>query len=149
MIGSELDELITNKEWTLNDILNMDETVDDLVQDLIDKMDIQTKYDIVKNLCVSVKGVKYDIPVKEIISDVLREKLSETVSVTVNKYLKTATVNFSKDDEEVVELSNDISDLIVEETNTENEKPIKTLKDKIREDVKQLDKDEMKKKGMI
>ena len=49
MIGSELDELITNKEeWSINDILNMDETVDDLVKDLIDKMDIQTKYDIVK-----------------------------------------------------------------------------------------------------
>ena len=146
MIGSELDELIMNREWSLNDILNMDETVNVLVQELINEMDVQTKYDIVKNQTFNSETSH---SVGEIISIVLRAELSDMVLVTVNKYLKTATVNFSKDDEEVVELSNDISDLIVEETNIENKKPIETLKDKIRQDVKQLDKDEMKKKGMI
>tara|TARA_A100001201_G_C4037251_1_gene185564 strand:+ start:215 stop:646 length:432 start_codon:yes stop_codon:yes gene_type:complete len=143
MIGSELDELITNKEWTLNDILNMDETVDDLVQDLIDKMDIQTKYDIVKNLCVSVKGVKYDIPVKEIISDVLRERLSEIVSVTINEYLKTATVNLSKKKPEITEVVNE------EKVDKPKEDKIVSLKEQIKKDVKQLDNKEMKEKGMI
>ena len=146
MIGSELDKLIMNREWSLNDILNMDETVNVLVQELINEMDVQTKYDIVKDQTFNSEA---SYSVGEIISIVLRAELSEMVLVTVNKYLKTATVNFSKDDEEVVELSNDISDLIVEETNIENEKPIETLKDKIRKDIKQLDKDEMKKKGMI
>ena len=143
MIGSELDELITNKEWTLNDILNMDETVNVLVQELINEMDIQTKYDIVKNLRVSVKGVKYDIPVKEIISDVLREKLSETVSVTINEYLKTATVNLSKKKPEITEVVNE------EKVDKPKEDKIVSLKEQIKKDVKQLDNKEMKEKGMI
>lgn len=147
MIGSELDKLIMNREWSLNDILNMDETVKLLVEELIHEMEIKTKYDIVKHASFAREG---SYTVGEILLIVLKEELTDMVSLTVNKYLKTATVNFSKNDEEVVELSNDISDLeIIEETNIENEKPIETLKDKIRKDVKQLDEKEMKQKGMI
>lgn len=143
MIGSELDKLITNKEWTFNDILNMDKTVDDLVQQLIDGMDSQTKYDFVKNLRVRIKGTKYDIPVKEVISDMLREKLSETVSVTINEYLKTATVNLSKENPEITEVVNE------EKVDKPKEDKIVSLKEQIKKDVKQLDNKEMKEKGMI
>ena len=140
MIGSELDKLITDKEWTLNDILEMDKTVEGLVQELIDGMDIETKYGIVKDQTFNSEA---SYSVGEIISIVLRAELSEIVSVTINEYLKTATVNFSKGNTKTVEVVNE------EKVDKPKEDKILSLKEQIKKDVKQLDNKEMKKKGMI
>ena len=140
MIGSELDELITNKEWTLNDILEMDKTVEGLVQELIDGMNIETKYNIVKDQTFNSEA---SYSVGEIISIVLRAELSEIVSVTINKYLKTATVNLSKQNTKTVEVVNK------EKVDKPKEDKIVSLKEQIKKDVKQLDNKEMKEKGMI
>ena len=140
MIGSELDELITNKEWTLNDILEMDKTVEGLVQELIDGMNIETKYSIVKDQTFNSEA---SYSVGEIISIVLRAELSDMVLVTVNKYLKTATVNLSKQNTKTVEVVNK------EKVDKPKEDKIVSLKEQIKKDVKQLDNKEMKEKGMI
>ena len=140
MIGSELDKLIMDREWSLNDILEMDKTVEGLVQELIDEMDIQTKYDIVKNELFNSEASH---TVGEIISMVLRIELSEMVSVTINKYLKTATVNLSKNNKEITKVVNE------EKVDKPKEDKIVSLKEQIKKDVKQLDNKEMKEKGMI
>ena len=140
MIGSELDKLITDKEWTLNDILEMDKTVEGLVQELIDGMNIETKYSIVKDQTFNSEA---SYSVGEIISIVLRAELSEIVSVTINEYLKTATVNFSKGNTKTVEVVNK------EKVDKPKKDKLLSLKEQIKKDVKQLDNKEMKKKGMI
>lgn len=146
MIGSdfmnsdELLDVIMSREWSFNDVLNMDETVKSLVQELIDNMDIETKYNIVKD---TYETEEARFTVGEIISKVLRQKLSDMVSFTVNKYLKDATVNFTKDITETIKVDNE------EKVDKPKEDKILSLKEQIKKDVKQLDNKEMKKKGMI
>ena len=44
-----IEDTVLSRDWSLNDVLNMDNTVDSIVQELIDSMDYETKYLIVKN----------------------------------------------------------------------------------------------------
>ena len=132
-------DVIMSREWTLNDVLVMDETVEVLVQELIDGMEIETKYNIVKD---TYENRDSRLTVGEIISKVLRQKLSDMVSVTVNKYLKDAKVNFITREKDNTVVHKEILE-------PEPDNKIQSLKERIRKDSKQLDEAEMKEQGMI
>tara|TARA_R110002012_G_scaffold58829_1_gene153011 strand:+ start:3754 stop:4191 length:438 start_codon:yes stop_codon:yes gene_type:complete len=132
-------DVIMSREWTLNDVLVMDETVEVLVQELIDGMEIETKYNIVKD---TYENRDSRLTVGEIISKVLRQKLSDMVSVTVNKYLKDAKVNFITREKDNTVVHKEIVE-------PEPDNKIQSLKERIRKDSKQLDEAEMKEQGMI
>ena len=153
-----IEERVLSKEWTLNDVLNMDKSVDLVVQDLIDEMDVETKYLIVKDIDYSAMSNEI-ITVGHIVSIVLREELTNMVSFIVNKYLKEAKVKFNDnnnrvdmvkeivlEDKNVVEEDEEELSVNVESPNRDK---IITLKERIRNDTKQLGEKEKKELGMI
>tara|TARA_R110002051_G_scaffold306626_1_gene377305 strand:+ start:215 stop:676 length:462 start_codon:yes stop_codon:yes gene_type:complete len=153
MIGSSylksgnIEDEIMSREWTLNDVLDMDKTVEDIVQNLIVGMDIESKYDIVKD-------IKYnEITLGELFTEQCRVELSNMVQFVVNNYLKTAkvefndTINNDKKKNKTVEVMVEKKDEQLLEDN-QNEKII-TLKQRINNDTKQLDENEKKKLGMV
>ena len=73
--SGNIEDEIMSREWTLNDVLDMDKTVADIVQKLITGMDIESKYDIVKDIKVEAAIID-SFPVGEIISRVLRQELN-------------------------------------------------------------------------
>ena len=89
-----IEDTVLSRDWSLNDVLNMDKTVDSIVQELIDSMDSETKYLIVRDTEYSAISNEI-ITVGEIISIVLREELGDMVSFIVNQYLKEAKVSFN------------------------------------------------------
>ena len=142
-----IEDVVLNKEWTLNDVLNMDKSIDDIVQVLITQMDAETKLLI-------IEGTNYNpmsneiLPMGQIISMVLREDLSDMVSFIVNQYLKEAKVSFNdSNNKERVEEVND--EMERPEDNTKQDEKIVSLKDRIKQDTKHLTTNDMKKKGMI
>ena len=149
-----IEDKILNRDWTLNDVLNMDETIDIVVQDLINDMDIETKYHIVKDTVVIDEA---SFTVGEIISKVLREELGDMVSFVVNQYLKEAKVKFDgNNNNDNMDSRKDREIEMVDETKVEQlldipseDEKILTLKERIKKDSKRLDEKEMKEKGMI
>lgn len=141
-----IEDVVLAKEWTLSNVLNMDESIEEVVEILIKSMDIRTKYSIVKD--VEYIGEYQDHTVGEIISYMLRHELTTMVSFVVNRYLKTARVNFS--DRQIEERVEDVESKVErpEDSANKNEKVV-TLKDRIKQDTKQLSTNDMKKKGMI
>ena len=143
--SGNIEDEIMLRDWTLNDILNKEKTVEEIVQKLIMGMDIESKYDIVKD---TYENKNSSLTVGEIISKVLRQKLSDMVSITLNKYLKSAKVKFND------EGSNKIYEEPMEEleqSSVRNEEDVKvvTLKERIRADTKQMTEEEKKRAGMI
>lgn len=150
-----IEDKILQREWTLNDVLNMDDTIQLVIQELISEMDIETKYLIVKDSIVHDK--EGEVSVGQIISMVLREELSDMVSFIVNQYLKEAKVSFNDNnntDRVVNEKDGEIQILDKEQNEqildvpSQDEKII-TLKERIRNDSKRLNEKEMKEQGMI
>jgi len=150
-----IEDKILQREWTLNDVLNMDDTIQLVIQELINEMDIETKYLIVKDSIVHDK--EGEVSVGQIISIVLREELSDMVSFVVNQYLKEAKVSFNDNnntDRVANEKDGEIQILDKEEDEqildvpSQDEKII-TLKERIRNDSKRLNEKEMKEQGMI
>ena len=139
-----IEDTVLSREWSLNDVLNMDKTVDSIVQELIDSMDSETKYLIVRDTEYSAISNEI-ITVGEIISIVLREELSDMVSFIVNQYLKEAKVSFNDNNNTKPEVVEEV----VEEKEPTQEDKIMTLKERIRQDTKQLDDKDKKKMGMI
>ena len=138
-----IEDTVLSRDWSLNDVLNMDKTVDSIVQELINSMDYETKYLIIKDY--EWQHNQGDIKISEIISYALRDELSDMVSFIVNQYLKEAKVSFSDNNitkPEVVEE-------VVEEKEPTQEDKIMTLKERIRQDTKQLDDKDKKELGMI
>lgn len=141
-----IEDTVLSRDWSLNDVLNMDNTVDSIVQELIDSMDYETKYLIVKDTEFSFSGIPNKImPVGEIISIVLREELSDMVSFIVNQYLKEAKVSFNDNNNTKPEV---VKEVVKEKEPTQEDK-IMTLKERIRQDTKQLDDKDKKEMGMI
>jgi hypothetical protein len=139
-----IEDTVLSRDWSLNDVLNMDNTVDSIVQELIDSMDSETKYLIVKD--TEFRAIhKEMITVGEIISIVLREELSDMVSFIVNQYLKEAKVSFNDNNNTKPEVVEEV----VEEKEPTQEDKIMTLKERIRQDTKQLDDKDKKELGMI
>ena len=158
MIGSsylgsgEIEDEILSREWTLNDVLDMDRTVDDIVQKLITGMDISSKYEIIKDVVLPS-----EITLGELITNQCRLELSDMVQFVVNNYLKTAKVEFNDNnnnsnlDNTKVEQSKRLEENKDEkllDVPSQDEKII-TLKERIRQETKRLDKDDMKEQGMI
>ena len=150
-----IEDKILQREWTLNDVLNMDDTIQLVIQELISEMDIETKYLIVKDSIVHDK--EGEVSVGQIISMVLRDELSDMVSFIVNQYLKEAKVSFNDNnntDRVVNEKDGEIQILDKEQNEqildvpSQDEKII-TLKERIRNDSKRLNEKEMKEQGMI
>jgi len=149
--SGNIEDEIMSREWTLNDVLDMDKTVADIVQKLITGMDIESKYDIVKDIKVEAAIID-SFPVGEIISRVLRQELKDMVGFVVNNYLKTAKVEFNEEnsnkiyEEPMEELKEKLGrdEVIVKE-----DVKVLTLKEKIRADTKQLSEEEKKKAGLI
>ena len=141
-----IEDTVLSRDWSLNDVLNMDNTVDSIVQELIDSMDYETKYLIVKDAEFSFSGIpKKIMTVGEIISIVLREELSDMVSFIVNQYLKEAKVSFNDNNNTKPEV---VKEVVKEKEPTQEDK-IMTLKERIRQDTKQLDDKDKKEMGMI
>ena len=149
--SGNIEDEIMSREWTLNDVLDMDKTVADIVQKLITGMDIESKYDIVKDIKVEAAIID-SFPVGEIISRVLRQELKDMVGFVVNNYLKTAKVEFNEEnsnkiyEEPMEELKEKLGrdEVIVKE-----DVKVLTLKERIRADTKQLSEEEKKKAGLI
>ena len=151
-----IEDTVLSRDWSLNDVLNMDNTVDSIVQELIDSMDSETKYLIVRDTEYSAMSNEI-ITVGEIISIVLREELSDMVSFIVNQYLKEAKVSFNDNnsksnmDKEKVEepkRMEENKDKKLLDVPSQDEKII-TLKERIRLDSKKLDEKDMKDMGLI
>ena len=141
-----IEDAVLAKEWTLDNVLNMDESIEDVVEVLIKGMDITTKYSIVKD--VEYMGEYEDHTVGEIISFMLRYELTNMVSFIVNRYLKTARVSFddNNDKKRVEKVEKKVERL---EDNTNQDGKVVSLKDRMKQDTKQLTTSDMKKKGMI
>ena len=137
-----IEDTVLSRDWSLNDVLNMDKTVDSIVQELINSMDYETKYLIVKDY---EWGGENDIKISEIISYALREELSDMVSFIVNQYLKEAKVSFNDNNNTKPKVVEEV----VEEKEPTQEDKITTLKERIRQDTKQLDDKDKRELGMI
>lgn len=150
-----IEDTVLARDWSLNDVLDMDKTVSSIVQELIDSMDYETKYLIVKDY--EWQHNQGDIKISEIISYALRDELSDMVSFIVNQYLKEAKVSFNDNnnksnmDKEKVVLSKRMEenkDKKLLDVPSQDEK-IVTLKERIRLDSKKLDENDMKDMGLI
>ena len=137
-----IEDTVLSRDWSLNDVLNMDNTVDSIVQELIDSMDYETKYLIVKDYYWQSGS---EIKVSEIISHALRDELSDMVSFIVNQYLKEAKVSFNDNNNTKPKV---VKEVVQEKEPTQEDK-IMTLKERIRQDTKQLDDKDKKEMGMI
>jgi len=138
-----IEDTVLSRDWSLNDVLNMDNTVDSIVQELIDSMDYETKYLIVKDY--EWQHNQGDIKISEIISYALRDELSDMVSFIVNQYLKEAKVSFNDNNNTKPKV---VKEVVQEKEPTQEDK-ITTLKERIRQDTKQLDDKDKKEMGMI
>ena len=157
MTGSEdylksgvIEELIMRKDWTLNDILHKDETVSEIVQKLIDGMNNDQLYRIAMDCILTEQEIGMSVAKATMIN--CRAELSSMVQFILNKYLKTAKVEFNE------EKSNKIYESPYEELKQELERnedvveegeKVLTLKERIRADTKQMTEEEKKRTGMI
>ena len=142
-----IEDVVLAKEWTLNDVLNMDRSIDDIVQVLINQMDAETKLLIIKDTEYSAMSNEI-ITMGTIISMVLREELSDMVSFIVNQYLKEAKVSFNDNNNKkrVEKVEKEVGR---PEDNTKQDEKIVSLKERIKQDTQHLTTKDMKKKGMI
>jgi hypothetical protein len=139
----KIEEVIMKKNWSLSDILDMDNSVSNIVQEVIADMTTEEKYLLVKDI---EYGGPNDITVGQIVSIVVREELTLIAKQIFNSYLKTAQVNF---DDKMDKRKTKKPKTVVEDIPETTEDKIMTLKQKIREDSKQLDDKEMREQGMI
>ena len=148
--SGNIEDEIMSREWTLNDVLNMDKTVADIVQKLIMGMDIESKYDIVKDTQIRKDGKYNEITLGELFTEHCRLELSEMVQFIVNRYLKTAQVKFNEGSIQNKKLDSlPEKQLGTVDENVNADEKIVTLKEKIRKDSKMLSEKEMKEQGMI
>tara|TARA_R100000664_G_C2725487_1_gene117584 strand:+ start:589 stop:1017 length:429 start_codon:yes stop_codon:yes gene_type:complete len=139
----KIEEVIMKKNWSLSDILDMDRSVENVVQEVITDMTTEEKYLLVKDI---EYGGPNDITVGQIVSIVVREELTLVAKQIFNSYLKTAQVNF---DDKMDKRKTKKPKTVVEDIPETTEDKIMTLKQRIREDSKQLDDKEMREQGMI
>jgi len=146
-----IEDEIMKREWTLNDVLDMDKTVDEIVQSLIVDMELDTKYLIIKD--TQINSAHHEMTISEVITHMCRLELTNMVSFVVSNYLKTAKVEFNDNSninrvsEENVDRNKEVVEPIQE--NISQDEKIVTLKERIRKDAKRLDEKDMRKQGMI
>ena len=141
-----IEDKIMERQWTLNDIINKEDIVSELAKELISGMDIETKYFIVCDTEIP----KGEMSFAKAIYNRTFDKLEEWITAKLSMYLKTATVNFNDEPIEALESFIEESEGELEsdkDSNDEDEK-VMTLKERIKLDTKQLNDNEMKKRGM-
>jgi hypothetical protein len=141
-----IEDKIMERQWTLNDIINKEDIVSELARELISGMDIETKYFIVCDTEIP----KGEMSFAKAIYNRTFDKLEEWITAKLSMYLKTATVNFNDEPIEALESFIEESEGELEsdkDSNDEDEK-VMTLKERIKLDTKQLNDNEMKKRGM-
>ena len=142
-----IEDKIMERQWTLNDIINKEDIVSELARELIYDMDIETKYYIVCDTEIPKGKMSF---AKAIYSRTF-DRLEEWITAKLSKYLKTATVNFNEEEPmELLEehLERTETKLETVEGSVSEDEKVMSLKDRIRADTKQLNKDEMKRRGM-
>ena len=139
-------EIIMKKNWTLSDILDMDSSVNNVVQEVIVNLTIEEKYYLVEDVDFLRDEYPDEVPMGKIISMVVRERLTFIAKQVFNEHLKTAKVNFN---DKVDENKNTEPKRVLAPVQETTEDKIKTLKQKIREDSKQLSQEEKKDLGMV
>jgi len=157
-IEEKIEEHILSKEWSLNDILDMEDTVAIIVGLLIDDMSFEDKFNLIEN--VRLENIK--MTVGKLIHIHTAAQLNKLIQVRLNTYLKTAKVSFDGSPNIV-----NISDIVeedslvlpsspnkeIEEVVEEQEEPLslKERSDKLKDlsKLKQLTPDEMKEMGIL
>jgi len=134
-----IEDVIKQRVWTINDILNADEVTESIVDTLINDMDNSTKWKIVKESTLSDDMSKH-----------LRQELNSMVSFVLTSFLKTATVDFGGEKNEVEKNKEPVQRQVgTDENSVDETEKILTLKDRIRLDTKLMDENDKKKAGLI
>tara|TARA_Y100000401_G_C8311823_1_gene220175 strand:- start:1034 stop:1507 length:474 start_codon:yes stop_codon:yes gene_type:complete len=143
-----IEDIITHREWTLDDIVNLHDTVYDISKEIVDNMDIETLFFVTADEQVlPVENPEQTIG--QLLHSKARVLVTKMVKQVMNEYMKTAKVKFNDtdnntnemDDENIVETLSPMA----EDKNEISE----GLKEVMNADVKQLTKEEMEKMGMI
>tara|TARA_R110000744_G_scaffold34094_4_gene79718 strand:+ start:4387 stop:4875 length:489 start_codon:yes stop_codon:yes gene_type:complete len=157
MTGSEeylksgvIEDLIMRKDWTLNDILHKDETVSEIVQSLIHEMDNDQLYRIAMDCILTEQEIGMSVAKATMIN--CRAELTSMVQFILNKYLKTAKVEFNEGESNKIyeEPMEELKEKLArDEVIVEEDAKVLTLKERIRKDTKQMTEEQKKKAGMI
>tara|TARA_R110002012_G_scaffold62383_5_gene164179 strand:+ start:276 stop:761 length:486 start_codon:yes stop_codon:yes gene_type:complete len=142
-----IEDRIIERQWTLNDIINKQDTVSALAKELISEMDIETMYWIVCDTNIPSGTMSFAKAIGNRAFEIVEEWITAKLSV----YLKTATVNFNEETKEETkeEMGKGEGKLERLDENAINDEKIVSLKERIKTDTHQLTESEMKKKGMI
>jgi hypothetical protein len=138
-VKERIEDIIMKKNWTLSDILDIESSIGNVVQEVIMDMTIEEKYYLAENVEFVRDEYPEEVTMGNIISMVVRERLTVIAKQVFNEHLKTAKVNFN----------DKVPKKVLEPVQDTTEDKIKTLKQKIREDSKQLDEKEKKDLGMV
>ena len=141
-----IEDKIMERQWTLNDIINKEDIVSELARELISGMDIETKYFIVCDTEIP----KGEMSFAKAIYNRTFDKLEEWITAKLSMYLKTATVNFNDEPIEALEsfIKESEGELESDKDSNDEDEKVMTLKERIKLDTKQLNDNEMKKRGM-
>ena len=149
VIPGIIEDTIMEREWSLNDIVNLHDTVFNISKELVEAMDIETLFFITADEQVlPVENPEQTIG--QLLHSKARVLVTQMVKTAMNEYMKTAKVKFN-------DIDNTDKDEVVEELNVETLSPMaedkneisQGLKDVMKADVKQLSKEDMEKMGMI
>ena len=144
-----IEDTIMEREWSLNDIVNLHDTVFNISKELVEAMDIETLFFITADEQVlPVENPEQTIG--QLLHSKARVLVTQMVKTAMNEYMKTAKVKFN-------DIDNTEKDEVVEELIVETLSPMaedkneisQGLKDVMKADVKQLSKEDMEKMGMI
>ena len=134
-----IEDVIKQRVWTISDILNAEEVTESIVDTLIKDMDDSTKWQIVKESTLSNDMSKY-----------LRKELNSMVSFVLTNFLKTATVDFGGEKNEVEKIEEPVQRQVgTDEASVGETDKILTLKERIRLDTKLMDEKDKKNAGLI
>ena len=145
-----IEDVIMNREWTLDDIVNLHDTVYNISKELVEDMDVETLFFITCDTIVAEIEFMDDTTMGQHTYSLARIIVTKMVKTAMNEYMKTAKVKFN-------DIDNTDTDEVVEEPNVETLSPMaedkneisQGLKDVMKADVKQLSKEDMEKMGMI
>jgi len=143
-----IEDIIMDREWTLDDIVNLHDTVYNISKAIVEAMDVETLFFITADEQVlPVENPEQTIG--QLLHSKARVLVTQMVKKAMTEYMKTAKVKFNDidnntdemDDENIVETLSPMA----EDKNDISE----GLKEVMNADVKQLTKEDMEKMGMI
>ena len=145
-----IEDAIMQREWTLEDIVNLHDTVYNISKELVEAMDIETLFFITADELVDTHSTTNTQTIGQILHGAARILVTKMVKAAMNEYMKTAKVKFN-------DIDNTVTDEMAEENIVETLNPVvedenevsKGLKEVMNADVKQLTKEDMEKMGMI